>query len=27
MAAPLAEASVDRGVEVEITWEHGEQKG
>jgi len=27
MATPLAGAIVDRGVEVEITWEHREQKG
>ena len=27
MATPLARASVDRGVEVEISWEHGEQRG
>jgi len=27
MATPLAGASVDRGVWVEITWKHGEQRG
>ena len=27
MATPLARASVDRGVEVEITWKHREQRG
>jgi hypothetical protein len=27
MATPLAGASVERGVEVELTWKHGEQRG
>jgi hypothetical protein len=27
MATPLARASVDRGVELEATWEHREQRG
>jgi len=27
MAHPLAGANVDRGVKVEITWDHGKQRG
>jgi hypothetical protein len=27
MATPLAGASVDRGVKVEIMWEHRQQRG
>jgi hypothetical protein len=27
MAHPLAGANVDRGVEVEIQWKHGKQRG
>jgi hypothetical protein len=27
MAHPLARANADRGVEVEIRWEHGKQRG
>jgi hypothetical protein len=27
MATPLAGADVERGVEVAVTWKHGEQRG
>jgi hypothetical protein len=27
MAHPLARANADRGVKVEIRWEHGKQRG
>ena len=27
MAHPLAGANVDRGVEVEVRWKHGKQRG